>query len=315
MSGRCTFEVGSGQRRLLCDCPNRVFGTSLDTNTIEPKCKECAQDVNIASAQPQSQGMSPFISIISSIVADGPVIGVGPSHTIKYQKNPNDSPRRGTVAALWDQIQQVGVVHVRGTPASGKSTLAFLLDEYVRETSDINTYIFSWPLGFEKAGLSKTSPYLNKITNDRRDNWFGRKELLIIDEAQGSYGYTSLWNDFIKGSGPGLYPLIVLFSSYGSPSDRPLGTQALVSFQPSQRVSIRCTPQNPNLGLFFNRAEFDDVVQRVCKSYGQHGQAFHPSPELVDYVWEITNGHPAGVHAVLDYLAEVSIDYHFHLYF
>jgi hypothetical protein len=75
------------------------------------------------------------------------------------------------------------------------------------------------------------------------------------------------------------------------------------------------TPQNPNLGLFFNRTEFDDVVQRVCKSYGQHGQAFCPSPELVDYVWEITNGHPAGVQAVLDYLAEMSIDYHFHLYF
>jgi hypothetical protein len=93
------------------------------------------------------------------------------------------------------------------------------------------------------------------------------------------------------------------------------GTQAPIFFQPSQRVSIRRTPQNPNLGLFFNRAEFDDVVQRVYKSYGQHGQAFRPSPELVDYVWEITNGHPAGVHAVLDYLAEVSIDYDFHLYF
>jgi hypothetical protein len=281
------------------------------------------EDADIASAQPQSQGMSPFISIISLIAADGPVVGVGPSHIIEYQKNPTDSLRRDTVATLWDRIQQVGVVHVRGTPASGKSTLAFLLDEYVRETSDIDTYIFSWPLSFEEYGLSKSSPYYlllnnithNNITNNHQNDWFGKKALLIIDEAQGSYGYMSLWNDLIKSLGPRSYPLIALFSSYGSPSDRPLGTQAPIYFRPSQRVSIRRTSQNPNLGLFFNHTEFDDVVQRACKSYGQHGQAFRPSPELVDYVWEITNGHPAGVQAVLDYLAEVSINYHFHLYF
>ena len=45
---------------------------------------------------------------------------------------------------------------------------------------------------------------------------WGRKVLPIIGEAQGSYEYISLWNDGLE---PGSYPLIALFSSYGSHSD------------------------------------------------------------------------------------------------
>lgn len=95
MSGRCTFE----EKWLLCKCPYGVFGTSLDTNTIEPKCKECAhllsfhEDVNIASAQSQSEGMSLLISIISLTAADGPVVGVGPSDIRRIPMTLHAKPR------------------------------------------------------------------------------------------------------------------------------------------------------------------------------------------------------------------------------
>lgn len=39
----------------------------------------------------------------------------------------------------------------------------------------------------------------------------------IIDEAQASYQFTSLWNDLIKLIEPGYGIFIVLFSSYESP--------------------------------------------------------------------------------------------------
>ena len=147
------------------------------------------------------------------------------------------------------------------------------------------------------------------------------RALLIIDEAQTSYVYTSVWNDFIKGLSPGSGPFVALFSSYGSPSEQPLGsdspTPTPIYFRSDQRISIRRSSQNPDLALLFSRTEFDDVVERVCKHHSQYGQAFHLSLELVDYLWEITNGYPAGVRAVLDELAssEVCIGWPSRLYF
>jgi hypothetical protein len=55
--------------------------------------------------------------------------------------------------------------------------------------------------------------------------------------------------------------------------------------------------------ILFSLTEFSDVVARVCRSYSQHGIAFRLSSELIDYIWELTNGHPARVRAVLDELA------------
>jgi hypothetical protein len=82
----------------------------------------------------------------------------------------------------------------------------------------------------------------------------------------------------IKGLSPTSGPLIVLFSSYGSPSAKPLGdiyTPTPIYFQPDQRVSLRRSTRNSNLALLFSPIEFNDVVARVSQFYSQHGQAFH----------------------------------------
>jgi hypothetical protein len=78
----------------------------------------------------------------------------------------------------------------------------------------------------------------------------------------------------------------------------------------NQRVSIRpLSNNNQKVSLYFTRPEFDDVVTRVCKQSGESGQSFRPSPELLDYIWEFSNGHPAGTRVVLDALmnSEVGI--------
>ena len=70
------------------------------------------------------------------------------------RNNPDNTPRENTVAALWEQLQQVRVIHVRGTPTSGKSTLADLLEAYVkRKRPDFDVHLFDWPddiKGFEQ---------------------------------------------------------------------------------------------------------------------------------------------------------------------
>ena len=236
-----------------------------------------------------------------------------------FVNDPNECLREHTVAALWDRIQQVGVVHVRGTPASGKSTLSKLLERYVRrQKPGLQVLWCSWPIPLP-GGLDQSSQH-DKILNyvfDRpaHTDWQNIQALIIIDEAQASYACVNVWNAFIKAITPSSGPKVVLFSSYGSPSEQPLGsdspTPTPIYFRSDQRISIRRSSQNPDLALLFSRTEFDDVVERVCKHHSQYGQAFHLSLELVDYLWEITNGHPAGVRAVLDELAssEVCIDW------
>jgi hypothetical protein len=235
-----------------------------------------------------------------------------------FVNDPNECLREHTVAALWDRVQQVGVVHVRGTPASGKSTLSKLLGQYVRrQKPGLQVLWSSWPIPLS-SGLDQSSQHYDILNcvfkRPAHTVWEKIQALIIIDEAQASYAFVNVWNAFIKTITPSSGPKVVLFSSYGSPSEQPLGsdipTPTPIYFRSDQRISIRRSSQNPDLALLFSRTEFDDVVERVCKHYSQYGQAFHLSLELVDYLWEITNGHPAGVRAVLDELAssEVCID-------
>src|SRR5436190_13167360 len=97
-----------------------------------------------------------------------------------------------TVAALWEELQRVRVMHVRGTPTTGQSKLADLFQEYVqRERPDIQTHLFNWPLNIKEFKCQNYYHLLNKLINEpltRRDNWLKRQNtLIIINEAQRSY--------------------------------------------------------------------------------------------------------------------------------
>jgi hypothetical protein len=177
-------------------------------------------------------------------------------------------------------------------------------------------YAFSWlqPEVLEKKGVSGALYYqlLNYQTARPidTDDWLNmRNMLLIMDEAQAAYEYGNLWTEFIKpiSSDGNQGRRVVLFSSYGSPAEVPLIHGPLgsppIQLSANQRVSIRpLSDNNQKVSLYFTRPEFDDVVDRVCKHSSENGQSFYPSPELRDYVWEFSNGHPAGTRVILDAL-------------
>lgn len=224
----------------------------------------------------------------------------------------DESPRISrdvTVRALWKRVKETGVVHIRGTPASGKSNLARLLRRHVAKISEMPVISLSWPMDFPQNLPTNAMYYklLNAITVRPLDldDWLEKRVLLIIDEAQGSYPYTSFWNDFIKFISPGLGPCVAMFSSYGSPSGRPLDEQTPtpILLLPSQRISLLRTPINPDVGLYFSLEEYHNVVRAVCKYYGQDGQQFLLCENLKIFIWEITCGHPSAVRSLLDGLA------------
>lgn len=131
--------------------------------------------------------------------------------------------------------------------------------------------------------------------------------VIIIDEAQMSYDDNGLWLGLIKSVG-GLNngPRIALFSSYGSPTGGPssaLPGSPHVIIGAWQRVSL--TPSimkfSPNIGLFYSREEFDDVVSRVCS-----GRPSLPLDNTAyDYLFDFTNGHPGAVDGLLSYLKKI----------
>ncbi|PKY00574.1 hypothetical protein P168DRAFT_293437 [Aspergillus campestris IBT 28561] len=201
--------------------------------------------------------------------------------------------RSETVRKLATILDEEQVVHVRGTPASGKSTLAKLLHSHNRQN-----HIPSVLIHARDAGLTSVTPDTIRDTD----------VTFLIDEAQMSYEDYGLWLDFIKTQNGRRYgPRICLFTSYGSPSEGPdnyptgspltyLGVQQRISITPSK---IRGSPQ---ISLFYTRSEFDDVVQRICTD-GRRPVPLHR--DAADYIFSLTNGHPGAVYSVLDMIYQV----------
>jgi energy-coupling factor transporter ATP-binding protein EcfA2 len=223
-----------------------------------------------------------------------------PRETVEFSL---EISRAETVAALWNRLQKVNAVLVRGTPASGKSTLARLLAAHVRvKEPDLPIFVLDWPRTLPNGcsidmpwrqllerllGLPETEPYF----------WTSRL-LLIVDEAQGSYRCEMMWNAIVK-SRP--RPAVVMFSSYGSPIGDPLENPAPTAMRlnPRQLISIHHSNTNEKIALFFTKPEFDDLVNKVCKYHSRNGQRFIVSQELADYVYEFSSGQSSGALALL----------------
>lgn len=81
-------------------------------------------------------------------------------------------------------------------------------------------------------------------------------------------------------------PFVILFSSYGSPSESPVpsaGGSTPVELTAAQRVSIRPLPyNNSKVSLYFTRDEFNEVVAGFCEYNTENdGNPFLLSPEKI----------------------------------
>ncbi|RHZ44951.1 uncharacterized protein CDV56_100341, partial [Aspergillus thermomutatus] len=232
------------------------------------------------------------------------------------------SPRSETVSKLADLIDSQKVVHVRGTPASGKTTLARLLQEYYKVKKRNSIFIDTWRKldEYPSVGDSPAPHAWSKLDRMLRTRFGSHMDylapgtILIIDEAQGSYSDTLFWNSIIKArlsyeglSDEGLDIRFCLFCCYGSPSsgvDPELDNDFTPAhFKLAQRVTLtpQSRPSSPPIGLFFTRSEFTDAAQRlIANSLFQ--EKFTLRPDAEDYLFSLTNGHPGGLSSVLKYI-------------
>jgi hypothetical protein len=224
------------------------------------------------------------------------------------------------VSTLAKALDSSKIIHVRGTPSSGKSTLARLLRDYYRRHGSTVFLLPQW----EKLNdcLYGDDPWRNFArrlshrypTVQKAENFFADGNVILIDEAQATYGDNGFWNELIKDISGGIqYNIrLCLFCSYGSPSqglpfkENPYRTTP-VDFAPNQRISLTPSgePGTPPIGLFYNRDEFENVVTILCSS--DPVERYSIDSDAEEYIFDFTSGHPGAVRSILHYLFNVRI--------
>lgn len=202
------------------------------------------------------------------------------------------------------RIRFDSALQVRGTPASGKSTLAELLAEHIKAKEPKPNLVVVPAWSHEGNRNLSGERYL---TENYRYDPAGRN-IVIIDEAQLTYWDTALWNSVLKPITPESPNRFILFASYGSPNRRPSveGTPMLI--QSPQHISLRPIEHGdgiPSAGLLLSTDEFNDMIQ-------QRYPVERFTQDFLNYVHEATAGQTGAVKDFLDVV--LAHDVSFRLY-
>ena len=230
-----------------------------------------------------------------------------PKEQPSLEDNLHICPRPDTVEKLATMLDDERVIHVRGTPSSGKTTLAHLLLNYYGRRGSPVVFINGWDNISDPIGHLISQCEVHGYSGIDRHNLSCKDVTFIFDEAQQSYRNSNLWLGIIKTQSGGYGgPKICLFSSYGSPATGPtkypFGSTP-IHFGAEQRVSL--TPSaSVEVCLFYSREEFKDVVRRACSN---PTRVFALDPDACEYLYSITNGHPGATAALLKFAFLVCI--------
>jgi hypothetical protein len=225
--------------------------------------------------------------------------------------------RDETVSKLAEIVDSQDIVHVRGTPASGKSVLSLLLKDYFRQQGRTVFWLGVWGQKLREFGDEDSwvnfaqSIRCNYPMLDKKQNIFANGNVIIVDEAQTSYGDTRFWNEIIKSvrGRIGYKIKFCLFCSYGNPSAgmpyNPKDHSTPVDFGPAQRISLTPSvePGSPQIGLFYNKNEFEVVVTKLCSS--ELIEKYTINEGARTYIFNLTSGHPGAVSSIVYYLFQV----------
>jgi hypothetical protein len=192
-------------------------------------------------------------------------------------------------------------LQVRGTPASGKTTLAQLLAQHI-EQQDPAVNVIGWPLE-EVAKMGGWRRYLEK------KGWIERERtVFIFDDAQLSYDDWDFWIGFLKSMHDFNDRRAIAFVSFGSPTSHIEIKGTTITMVASQRVTLRPIIHDdglPSVGLFFSQEEFDDLVSKHFppKQHFFDSSFFHA-------VFLVTGGHIGAIHDFIQIITDHDVGPH-----
>lgn len=206
-----------------------------------------------------------------------------------------------------ERLLDYNILHIRGTPASGKSVLLALIHDHI-----LNHYpswsvisLQSWPQHLSSDSPDDSCAFLQRILGSTLAQLPRLRQpiILLVDEAQTSRSDTFFWNNFLKLLvQPHVVPVyVVMCSAYGSagrfPVDLPLMTPPVLS--PIQRIELTWSGDGEYIpiGLYLSRDETTDVFDRTTQYHQDHPRY---SEALRDYLFHLTNGHPGALTSIMD---------------
>ncbi|TDL20262.1 hypothetical protein BD410DRAFT_841384 [Rickenella mellea] len=190
-------------------------------------------------------------------------------------------PREETVIGLYQKLKKHKFVHVRGTPGSGKLTLAALLHCHIlkAEFNPLVVHVDVW----RSKDMSESEPWHEWLS--RKGFQFQAGSTLIVDEAQESHYETAFWLVLrnLTESSP---CAVITFASYGSAGKNVELTPTPFLIQETQSVSLRRGGFGDGIaiGLFLSREKFNSLMK--CSN---PVNAFDDT--FFDSLYDMTNGH------------------------
>ncbi|KAF8253229.1 hypothetical protein K440DRAFT_534517 [Wilcoxina mikolae CBS 423.85] len=203
------------------------------------------------------------------------------------------SARTDLVEDIIKRMFKYKVLHIRGTPASGKSVLLTLIKQYLAEEYPGLRVIHHqyWPAGMDTDTSTKfIESSLEAGMNDLQ--WELSDRVLLLDEAQGSYYDPVIWNGLLKQTSQGTGIFAVLFSCYGAPGIKPIsitvGTPLI--FSPEQRIGLsqHDTYEGSRAMLLLTEPEAMDICTRSCSRVSP---TLVLSADLCRWLHQICGGH------------------------
>ncbi|KAL5356892.1 hypothetical protein BJX96DRAFT_143569, partial [Aspergillus floccosus] len=180
-SGKCRGIITSGRINLPCPCEQGIFAIS-STSNVQKRCTHCNHTIGEHEDVKSLAEDSLSVNGLDQEQQD-----VEKTRACKVTDTPLTCPRQDTVSAFAGIIASEPVVHVRGTPASGKTTLAYLLTAHLVKKGWNVFFLKTWGeelehfcLGDDTAwdGLErKLQHYYPRHTSA---DFFGPKSLLIV---------------------------------------------------------------------------------------------------------------------------------------
>jgi len=183
---------------------------------------------------------------------------------------------------------------VRGTPASGKTSLAQLVSRYIRQQEPPTNVI--WIQGWSCDKVEAKGGWGQYFETEK--GWDKAAEtVFVFDEAQTSYDDANLWNNFFKSIHNYDNCRAIVFASYGSASARISIVGTPIYITDVQRVTLRALQHQdglPPVGLFFTRMEFTDLVSKLYPSTKYRFDA-----SFFNALFDLTEGHAGAIHGFM----------------
>ena len=213
------------------------------------------------------------------------------------------SERRDTVQGIWSALEMSGVILVRGTPCSGKTTLGYLVAKYTRDALKEpyqTVYISQWR---RKSDEHADDILRNACTmKSSIDEIFQSRILFVIDEAQTTYSDSELWNTHLKASSGGkTVAKFLLLACHGSSSKwkEEVRTVTPMIAGPEQQIFLRASssPGYLPLSIYYKPDELDDAVRKYERERNAH---YRLTPAARKSLLDVSYGHAGLVDSLLD---------------